>query len=111
MEHGSAAPTVGVYAVGDRVEHTAPAPSGFSGWVCTTAGGSVSAAWAGTTAYTLGTWVSSGSVVYECTTAGTSGGTAPTPPGVGLTVVDGSVTWTQRATAIAAWKTAGAISA
>lgn len=34
----SAAPTVGTWAVGDRVYHTAPTAGGYIGWVCTTAG-------------------------------------------------------------------------
>lgn len=35
---GSAAPTVGTWAVGDKVYNTAPAAGGKLGWVCTTAG-------------------------------------------------------------------------
>ncbi len=33
-----AAPASGSFAAGDRVINTAPAPGGYSGWVCTTAG-------------------------------------------------------------------------
>ena len=107
---GTAAPTSGVYLVGDRVEHSAPAPGGSLGWVCTTAGGNGSAAWAATTAYVVGAWITEGNRVYECVTAGTSGSTAPTPPGLGATVVDGTVTWLHRQTGVAAWKAYGAIS-
>lgn len=58
--------------------------------------------WAASTAYSLGTVVvpTSGSengFRYECTTAGTSGGTQPTWPTVeGQTVTDNTVTWTCR---------------
>lgn len=51
-------------------------------------------AWMASTAYTLGARVKVGAAVLEATIAGTSGATSPTPPAtVGLTVVDGGVTW------------------
>ena len=34
MENGAAVPTAGVYAVGDIVWNTNPAPTGYVGWVC-----------------------------------------------------------------------------
>lgn len=47
-----------------------------------------------TTAYTVGTVVYLvGGAELTCEVAGTSGGTAPTAPAVGATVVDGTVTW------------------
>lgn len=53
--------------------------------------------WAATTAYAAGDYVIRTSKVLECTTAGTSGASAPTAPGaVGGTVTDGSVAWTRR---------------
>lgn len=53
-------------------------------------------AWAATTAYTLGQLRSLSTGIVKVTTAGTSGGTAPTlPTSVGLTVTDGSVVWTR----------------
>lgn len=53
-----------------------------------------SSAWVGSTAYTLGTEVElSGGADLICTVAGTSGASAPTPPAVGATVTDGTVTW------------------
>ncbi len=60
-------------------------------------------AWQASTAYTLGTVVVPPAGLengfrYECTTAGTSGGSQPTWPIVeGATVADGTVTWTCRA--------------
>lgn len=54
-------------------------------------------AWAATTAFALGDYIVRTNKVLECTTAGTSGSSAPTAPGsVGGTVTDGSVTWTRR---------------
>lgn len=35
---GTAAPTTGTWARGDRVENSAPSAGGWSGWICTTAG-------------------------------------------------------------------------
>jgi hypothetical protein len=37
-ELGTAAPSTGAYLKGDKVFNTNPAPSGFEGWVCITAG-------------------------------------------------------------------------
>lgn len=55
--------------------------------------------WAATTAYSLNAYVRPTSMLgrtYKCTSAGTSAGTAPTfPTQAGLTVVDGTVTWTE----------------
>lgn len=50
-----------------------------------------SPAWQASTAYTVGTTVKSGGNVYKCTTAGTSGTTAPT--GTGSSITDGTVVW------------------
>lgn len=53
--------------------------------------------WAATTAYTLGTIVrptAQNGYLYQAVVAGTSAGSQPTwPTTVGLTVVDGTVTW------------------
>lgn len=50
-----------------------------------------------TTAVTLGQLldVAATRIVYQVTVAGTTAGSAPTPPGVGLTVVSGSATLLQ----------------
>jgi len=59
------------------------------------------AAWSAETAYALGDWVyatATGAYLYECTTAGTSGATAPDWPAAdGDTVTDGAAVWTARA--------------
>lgn len=53
-------------------------------------------AWQATHAYALNDKVTlSGGAVLNASTPGTSGATAPTPPAVGGTVTDGSVTWTR----------------
>jgi len=46
---GTAAPTTGTWAVGDKVINTAPTAGGWTGWVCTTAG-------------TPGTWKTYGAI-------------------------------------------------
>lgn len=57
--------------------------------------------WAISTVTALGdcTQATTGELL-QCTTAGTTSGTGsgPTAPGYGLTVTDGTVTWTQRTT-------------
>lgn len=55
-------------------------------------------AWQPTHAYALNDLVTISGDTLKCTTAGTSGSTAPTPPAtVGGTVTDGTVTWTRTA--------------
>jgi hypothetical protein len=57
----------------------------------------VSAARVDTTAYALGDTILASAVVYQCTVAGTSGGSAPTyATTLGATTTDGTVTWTSR---------------
>jgi|SRR5690606_21856858 len=52
--------------------------------------------WQAETAYSTGDQVTlGGGEVLEATAGGTSGTTEPTPPGVGETVTDGTVTWQQ----------------
>lgn len=58
--------------------------------------------WATATAYTVGQVVKLAAYVHgdlflECTTAGTSGASAPAMPAEGVTVADGTATWTARA--------------
>jgi len=72
-------------------------------------------AWAGSTAYSLGAFVSisgSSTIVLECTTAGTSHASSePTSGSAGTTVTDGTVTWTRRdvaLTTLATWQAADA---
>lgn len=52
--------------------------------------------WSASTAYDVGDRVRlAGGQILQATVAGTSAATAPTAPGVGNTVVDGTVTWQQ----------------
>lgn len=57
----------------------------------------VSGARVDTTPYVAGACILASAVVYQCTTAGTTGGSAPTySTSVGATTTDGSVVWTSR---------------
>lgn len=105
----AALPTSGGYVVPDRIWNIAPAAGGHVGWVCTTAGTAVSAAWVASTAYTLGTVRSNGANVYEVITAGTSAASGG-PTGSTLSIVDGTVTW-KFLSPLAVFKPFGAISA
>lgn len=53
-------------------------------------------AWQATHAYSLNDEVTNSGAVLKCTTAGTSGSSAPTNPAVGSTVTDGTVVWTRQ---------------
>lgn len=106
----SAAPTVGIWAVGDRVYNNAPAAGGVEGWVCTTAGAVAPAAWQPTTAYAQWTsWVSNAGNVYECVTQGTSAG-AGGPTTTDADITDGAVHW-RYIGPLGVFKTFGAIGA
>ena len=52
--------------------------------------------WKAATAYSLNEWIKAGTHYYKCTTAGTSGSSAPTWPTDGSTVGDGTgaLVWT-----------------
>lgn len=71
---------------------------GGSGWAALVGEELPPAPWAATTAYSVGDLVTLSGDTLKCTTAGTSGSTAPTPPAsVGGTVTDGTVVWTRTA--------------
>ena len=53
------------------------------------------AAWAATTAYTVGDYVTVTAKELVATVAGTSGASAPALPGLGQQVIDGTVVWKQ----------------
>lgn len=99
---GTAAPNQGVWNVGDRIMNSAPAVGQPKGWINTATGGASSTTRANSTAYAVGVYAvwTTGTTVWECTTAGTSAASAPDITGktVGQTVVDGTVTWTLRST-------------
>lgn len=64
------------------------------GWpVATPAQGITTPAWAGTTGYSTGNYVTSGGWVLYARVGGTSGGVAPTLVQRGVDIVDGTVTW------------------
>lgn len=94
--------------VGQVVIDSTPTAGGKIGWTATTSGVSA-VAWAPTTAYLVGAYVSNGGNGYVCTTAGTSAG-AGGPTGTSLTVpvADGTAAWLYVSPAVT-WKQFGAI--
>lgn len=68
---------------------------------CVTSGSSCQTAWAGNTAYTLGTRRFNGANVYAVTVPGTSAASGG-PTGTDSTIVDGGVTW-QYIAPLAVW--------
>lgn len=111
----NALPAVGVWDRGAPIYSTVAAAGASPGWIVTTAGGA-GAAWAATIAKAAGAWVKStaGGRAFEATVAGTTGGAEPAAfatAAVGDTVVDGTVTWTCRATAQAVFNAMPAVAA
>jgi hypothetical protein len=115
----AADPAFGVWNIGDIVEHSDPIASNFAGRIVVTAGGGSSALWGTATNYTRGDWVrTSTNKVLECLGAldGSPQGqshaaTEPNPAAIGDLVVDNTVLWECRATALAVFKTYAATSA
>jgi hypothetical protein len=107
----SASPTKGVWGLGDRIQNTVGTIGQPRGWITSTAGGAKSTTRADATPYTATTWIawSTGTTVWECTTAGTSTTGAPSIVGkvVGDTVTDGTVVWTCRSLTTAAFTSEG----
>jgi hypothetical protein len=108
VSNGTAAPTTGYHALGERWFNISPAPGGNSEWVCTTAGyAGTATAWAASTAYaTLGTFVSNGGNTYVLTGAGTSASSGG-PTGTGTGITDGTCTWNY--VPVAVFSKAGAV--
>jgi hypothetical protein len=75
---------------GEMVGHATAAVGSPQGWICTTAGSNAKA-WVTATAYVAGQRRYNGANVYVCTTGGTSGATAPTGTGTGIS--DGVCVW------------------
>ncbi len=96
--------------VGQVVIDSTPTAGGKIGWTATTSGVSA-VAWAPTTAYLVGAYVTNGGNGYICTTSGTSAG-AGGPTGTSLTipVTDGTAAWLYVSPAVT-WKQFGAIDA
>ncbi len=88
---GTTAPTGGVFPVGFTQYNSTPTLSSAVSWTATTAGYVVSGAWAATTPYTAGTYVTHASNVYKAVVGGTTASTGPSQS-IGL-YVDGTVTW------------------
>lgn len=114
MSLGTAIPVTGVYRVGHVLQKTDAAASASWGWIVTTAGGAMTAAWGSGATYTAGTWYRNASGrVYELITAG--GGTTSVEPsgttvGADETGADGYV-WRCRSTTSARWATLPALGA
>lgn len=93
---------------GQVVIDTTPTAGGKIGWTALASGVSA-AAWAPTTVYAVGAYVSNGGNGYVCTTAGTSAG-AGGPTGTSLTipVTDGTAAWLYVSASVT-WQPFGAI--
>jgi hypothetical protein len=102
VTYASASPTKGVWTAADEVRNSAPAVGSPKSWLNTATGGASSTTRADATAISAGVYAkwSTGTTVWECTTAGTTTTGAPDITGkvVGNTVTDGTVVWTMRAT-------------
>ena len=88
---GTAPPTGGVFPLGFVQYNSTPSVGSTPFWNVTTAGYVASGAWAGTTLYATGVYVTHSSNVYKAVIGGTSASTGPSRS-VG-TSVDGTVTW------------------
>jgi hypothetical protein len=111
----TAAPTMGVWERGSRLDLSTPSASTSDGWRCVTSGGVASLTWAAATAYTAGVtgqWAKTASgKVLECIVGGTSGSIEPTPTTLGEVIVDGTAQWIYRAATVAAFKANAALAA
>ncbi|MDD9266520.1 right-handed parallel beta-helix repeat-containing protein [Paenibacillus sp. GCM10023248] len=87
----SSVPSFGSYSVGELLYNTAPAPGGYIGWVCVTAGTANNNSWTQNKAYSINDLVNANGKVYRATTAGTSG-TIPPSHTTGV-ANDGGVSW------------------
>lgn len=86
-------PSVGVlgsYKAGDLIQNGNAASGNPAFYVCTTSG-HLAKAWTASTAVSLGELREDSGSVYVCRTAGTTGSTAPTGTGTGIT--DGTAVW------------------
>lgn len=114
MSLGTTIPTKGIYTAGHVRQRTNAAASESWGWIVTTAGGAMTAAWASGQTYTAGAWYRNATgKVYELIAAG--GGTTSVQPtgsttGADETGADGYV-WRCRATTSARWATLPALGA
>jgi len=106
----AAPPTSGSYSLGQIIYNASPAPGGFVGWICTTAGYAAAQTWAASKSYGKGARIRFGSRVYEAANVGSSGASIPNfPTAPGGTVADNTVTW-KLIGMLAVFKTFGPIS-
>jgi len=119
--HSPTLPTSGYWQVGDIVNNDAPAAAGFLGWICTTSGNVLRGSWAQSSTYALGDLVTTGTFIYMCVQAGVSLGTGVGPVGYTFPAVNVGTTpyftdntcrwqWRDNPSAVAVFKTFGAIS-
>ena len=88
---GTDIPTSGKFDIGRKIVQKSPIAGGYLGWVTITAGIACNSLWSGGTPYAINDVRYSGTNVYQCTVAGTSGTTAPTH--TTGTEIDGTTTW------------------
>ncbi|MGG1638209.1 right-handed parallel beta-helix repeat-containing protein [Paenibacillus sp. NRS-1760] len=109
LTHALSEPTSGYFPLGRKIEQAAPVSGGFEGWLPVTPGTANKTAWAAATAKVKYDQINAGGYVYEATTAGTTGASAPTwSTTLGVMVTDGTVIW-QNIGPLAVFKTYGQI--
>ncbi|MFB5189231.1 hypothetical protein [Alicyclobacillus fastidiosus] len=104
-------PSSGTWTLGSVIYQTNPVPgTGYVGWICTTAGTANNTPWKANTAYAVGQLVNANGNVYQCAAVTGSGLSGSTPPsGTSSSIQDNQVRW-QYVSALAVFKTFGAIS-
>jgi hypothetical protein len=109
----AAAPVIDLHVKEEYYSKTTLTAGGYRYFLNLISGGAYSTTRANTTAYTVGVWAlwTTGTTVWECTTAGTSASSAPSIVGkvVGDTVSDGTSVWTMRSLTAASFKGFGGI--
>ncbi|MCS7461002.1 right-handed parallel beta-helix repeat-containing protein [Paenibacillus doosanensis] len=90
----NAVPVSGKYALGQIIYNASPAPGGYVGWICTTAGYASNLSWSAGKAYSKGSRIVAAGHVYEAQNNGTSGSAVPAfPTASGGTITDNDMMW------------------